>query len=190
MIGPGAVAVIADTDQQLARFATAAQRADAEAALAGHARTLPVRRLQYAATHLATWLDPDRGERLGKEERAQATRREFRLRPNPDGSSRPEGYLDKEATALLAAALDPLAKPRPAADGTRDPRSAAQRTGDALVELVELALRSGDLPTQAGQPVQLVVTITLSDLERRLADTLHDPTGPPTDPTGRGGPSR
>ena len=51
-------------------------------------------------------------------------RREFRLRPNPDGSSRPDGYLDKEATALLRAALDPLAKPRPAADGipTRAPR--------------------------------------------------------------------
>ena len=95
--------------------------------------------------------------------------REFSLRVQPDGSSRPAGYLDKEATAFLATALDPLAKPRPAADGERDPRTPAQRRGDALVELVELALRSGDLPQQAGQPVQVSVTISLDDLQDRLA---------------------
>lgn len=41
---------------------------------------------------------------------------------------------------------------------------------DALVELIELALRCGQLPQQAGQPVQLVLTIALSDLETRLAN--------------------
>jgi hypothetical protein len=137
--------------------------------LAEHAATLPVRGLQNVALHLVHTLDPDQGERLAKEEQAQVARREFRLRPNPDGSARPDGYLDKEATALLRAALDPLAKPRPDADGTPDPRTPPQRTGDALVELIELALRSGQLPTQAGQPVQLVITIALSDLETRLA---------------------
>lgn len=48
-ITPAAVAVIADTDAELRKFATAAQRSDAEAALAEHARTLPVRGLQHAA---------------------------------------------------------------------------------------------------------------------------------------------
>jgi hypothetical protein len=37
------------------------------------------------------------------------------------------------------------------------------------VELVEIALRSGDLPRQAGQPTQLVVSIGLDELQDRLA---------------------
>jgi Domain of unknown function (DUF222) len=176
-ITPAAAAVIAESDARLRRFATAGQRAEAEALLVEFAETIPVRGLQHAAIHLRNRLDPDQGERLAEEEEAQVARREFRLTPNPDGSSRPGGYLDKEATAFLRTALDPLAKPRPAADGTPDPRSPAQRSGDALVELVELALRSGDLPTQAGQPVQLVVTIGLKDLETRLARAL-DGDGP------------
>jgi hypothetical protein len=171
-ITPAAAAVIAESDAKLRKVATAAQRCEAEALLVEFAETIPVRGLQHAAIHLGNRLDPDQGERLAAEEEAQVARREFRLTPNPDGSSRPGGYLDKEATALLRTALDPLAKPRPAADGTPDPRSPAQRNGDALVELVELALRSGDLPSQAGQPVQLVVTIGLGDLQTRLARAL------------------
>ena len=172
-ITPAAAAVIADSDAKLRKVATAAQRADAEALLVEFAETIPVGGLQHAAIHLGNRLGPDQGQRLAEEEEAQVARREFRLTPNPDGSSRPGGYLDKEATALLRTALDPLAKPRPAADAIPDPRSPAQRTGDALVELVELALRAGDLPTQAGQPVQLVVTIGLKDLESRLARALN-----------------
>jgi Domain of unknown function (DUF222) len=172
-ITAAAAAVIAETDTELAAFATAAQRADAEALLAEQGSVLPLRGLTNAAIHLAHRLDPDRGERLAKDEQAQAARREFALRANPDGSSRPSGFLDKESTAILRAALDPLAKPRPAADGTPDPRTPAQRGGDALIELVELALRSGDLPTQAGQPVQVVVTIALSDLQDQTTQNPH-----------------
>jgi hypothetical protein len=172
-ITPAAAAVIAESDAKLRKVATAAQRGDAEAFLAEQAAVVNVRHLSNLAIHLGNRLDPDHGQRLAEEEEAQVARREFRLTPNPDGSSRPGGYLDKEATALLRTALDPLAKPRPAADGIPDPRSPAQRTGDALVELVELALRCGDLPTQAGQPVQLVVTIGLADLETRLARALN-----------------
>ena len=176
-ITPAAATVIADNDAQLRKTATAAQRTQAEALLVEFAETIPVRGLQHAAIHLRNRLDPDHGDRLATEEEDQVARREFRLVPNPDGSSRPQGYLDKEATAFLRTALDPLAKPRPA-DGIPDPRSPAQRTGDALVELVELALRSGQLPTQAGQPVQLVVTIGLGDLETRLTRALNsDRTG-------------
>ena len=165
--------MIADTDAALRKTATAAERGEAEALLVEFAETIPVRGLQNAAIHLRNRLDPDQGEKLEQDEEAQVAKREFRLTPNPDGSSRPGGYLDKEATALLRTALDPLAKPRPATDGVPDPRSPAQRTGDALVELVELALRSGDLPSQAGQPVQVVVTIGLADLQSRFARALN-----------------
>jgi hypothetical protein len=82
-----AAAVIADTDRELARFASAEQRSDAEAVLVGHASSLPVRGLAHAALHLRNVLDPDQGERLAKEEEAQVARREFRLRLHPEGLS-------------------------------------------------------------------------------------------------------
>jgi Domain of unknown function (DUF222) len=176
-ISVAAATVIADTDEELRTCATAVERAEAQTVLVEHARVLNVRQLQAAALHVRHQLDPERGSRLEREERGQVARREFRLLLNPDGSSRPDGYLDKEATALLRTALEPLAAPRPADKGRRDPRTSAQRTGDALVELVELALRCGELPAQAGQPVQLVVTMSLEDLESRLGSTAARGTG-------------
>lgn len=165
-INTSAAMVIADTDTRLAKTATAAERAEAETLLVEQAQILDVRRLQAAALHLRHVLDPDWGDRIADEEEEQVARREFKLVSRPDGSSRPDGYLDKEATEFLRAALDPLAKPRPEG-GAPDRRSAAQRTGDALIELVEIALRSGELPQHAGQPVQIVVSIDLEDLRRR-----------------------
>jgi hypothetical protein len=38
------------------------------------------------------------------------------------------GLLDAEAAATLSAALDPLATPRPATDGTPDPRELPPRS--------------------------------------------------------------
>src|SRR4051812_19820699 len=179
-----AVAVIADCDAERAKFAPAGERAEAEAALVEHARTLNVRHLQNAALHLRHRLDPDNGDRLAKEEQQQVARREFSLRIQPDGSSRPDGYLDKEATVFLRTALDPLAKPRPAADGDRDPRTPAQRRGDALVELVELALRSGNLAPPPGHSPRRVGR---PDRSRRFAVVLpahldRPPPGTPTQP--------
>lgn len=37
----------------------------------------------------------------------------------------------------MKAVLEPLAKPRPASDRTPDPRSAAKRNADALVEILD-----------------------------------------------------
>lgn len=169
-ITPAAAKVIADTDRALAKTASAAQRAEAEALLVEQASILDVRGLEAAGLHLRHLLDPDRGDKLADEEQEMVARRELRMRPNPDGSCRLDGYLDKEAHAFLRAGLDPLTQPRPAPDGQRDRRSAAQRNGDALVELVELAPAAGTLPRQAGAPVQVVVAIDLEDLRRRTAD--------------------
>ena len=55
-------------------------------------------------------------------------------------------------TTLLAAkgARKQFAAPRPALDGAKDPRSAAQRTHDALIDLAAGHLRFGTLPTSRG----------------------------------------
>jgi hypothetical protein len=167
-----AAALIADTDAVLAAHATAAQRRDAEALLAGQAQLLDHRALQHAAVHLRHVLDPDHGDRVAAEEQHQVARRSFRLRAQPDGSARADGYLDKEAAVTLRTALDPLTKPRPGVGGERDPRTFDRRMADALVELAEIAMRAdpsgGGLPLSAGQPVQVVVTTRLSDLQTAL----------------------
>jgi hypothetical protein len=131
----------AASDAQLREVATAAERADAEVLLVEFAETIPLPGLQNAAIHLGNRLDPDQGDRLAEEDQAQVARREFRLTPNPDGSSRPGGHLDTEATALLR-------RPGPAGQTEtgrrRDPRPAqpgptprrrpgrARRAGPAL----------------------------------------------------------
>jgi hypothetical protein len=81
-----------------------------------------------------------------------------------DGSTRLSGRLDAESAAMIRAALDPLAAPCPAADGTQDPRTAGQRTADALVELARRANDGGTLPAGHGVRPHLSVIITLDSL--------------------------
>ena len=85
-----------------------------------------------------------------------------------DGMVRWHGWLDREADALLCAAIDPLAAPRPAADGTRDLRSAGRRRAEALLSLTRLALASDGLPDSGGLRPTVVVTIDYATLVGRL----------------------
>lgn len=70
--------------------------------------------------------------------------------------------LDVEGKAILEAAIGPLSAPRPA-EGERDLRPAQQRRGDALIEIVQRAVASGEsVPTTA--KAQLFVTIDYDSL--------------------------
>ncbi|MFC8502059.1 DUF222 domain-containing protein [Pedococcus sp. NPDC057267] len=85
----------------------------------------------------------------------------------PCGLSRYTLLLDEEAAAVVDAAVDVLAKPKPDADtGEHDPRTPAARRADALVDLVRRAVSAPD-----GQPKQpktmLTVTVPLEVLQRR-----------------------
>lgn len=71
--------------------------------------------------------------------------------------------------AALMAALDPLAGPEPASDGTPDPRPHRVRLADAIGNLAELSLAQragapGGLPTRAGATTRMIVTADLSTL--------------------------
>jgi Domain of unknown function (DUF222) len=74
--------------------------------------------------------------------------------------------------------LSPLAAPRPATDVEVDLRSAAQRDADALVELAQRALISGDLPTEGGERPQVVVTVSLSVLQGLIGSATLTLGGP------------
>jgi hypothetical protein len=50
-----------------------------------------------------------------------------------------------------------------------DLRTPAARRADALIDVCQLALRTGQLPATGGQPAQITVTIDLDTLQRDLA---------------------
>ena len=68
----------------------------------------------------------------------------------------------------MVLALSPLAAPRPTTDTEVDLRDATQRDADALVELAQRALGSGELPTEGGERPQVVVTVSLPVLQGRI----------------------
>lgn len=73
--------------------------------------------------------------------------------------------LDNVAGAKFEAMIDPLAKPRPTTpeEGV-DPRSRAEREGDAFADLIDLMLRADRLPEHGGEPVTLTLTMSYENL--------------------------
>jgi len=159
----------ADLDPQL--------RADAEATLLEQAGWLDPACLARAGKHLRNVLDPDAVER--EEARARAGRALW-ISDRGDGSFGIRGELDAEGAGLVLSALDPLAAPAQASDGTPDPRTPARRRADALVELARRALDAATLPTSRGARPHLAITAGL--------DTLLALPGAPAADTTWGGP--
>ncbi|MBN6037124.1 HNH endonuclease signature motif containing protein [Amycolatopsis sp. 195334CR] len=86
------------------------------------------------------------------------------------------GALDRVGAQTLQGLLGVLAKPRPKdpATGAFDPRSTAERQGDALVEILELAARSDDLPVQGGESAVLTLNINLDEMKTNQPVLLNE----------------
>jgi hypothetical protein len=80
-----------------------------------------------------------------------------------DGSGVLRGNLTPEAAALLQAGLDAYAKHKA---GTDDLRTYAERCHDAFVQLLKLALRSGEVPQSNGQDTTAIVHLPLHELRQ------------------------
>jgi len=93
------------------------------------------------------------------------SRRRIHLSQTFEGMFRLDGYLDPVAGEILRTALDAATAP-PAQD---DPRTAAQRRADGLVDLARHALDHGRLSEQGGEKPHLLVLVG--------AERLH-PTNP------------
>ena len=86
--------------------------------------------------------------------------RRLHLQPHFQGNARLDADLTPEAAAALQAVLDSLGK----RTGPEDIRTRAQRDHDAFEEVCRRAIASGDLPDRAGQPVQIQLNMSLSQL--------------------------
>ncbi|HEX6404742.1 MAG TPA: DUF222 domain-containing protein [Pseudonocardiaceae bacterium] len=174
-IGAADVAVIRSALARVPAHVSAEQRAELEAELARHARTLDAGQLAVLGKRMLAYLDQD-GPRPDD---TPDTRRWLRLRDR-DGGYELAGWLDREAAEILRSALSPLAAPRPATDVEVDLRTATQRDADALVELAARALSDGELPTEGGERPQVVVTVSLPVLQGRIGSASLALGGPIT----------
>jgi Domain of unknown function (DUF222)/HNH endonuclease len=150
--------IVARTMGRLPKQVSPEQAGQAERDLAGFARVHDPAVLSKLAAYLLHLLEADT---LGDDEDDRRQKRELRF---DDTTGALSGRLDAEGMATVRTALDALAKPNPAADGTPDPRSAGQRLADALVELARRALDSGDLPGSRGHAPHLMIIAGLDAL--------------------------
>jgi hypothetical protein len=144
-----------------------------EAILVDEARQFEPTILRRLGERVLAHIDPELADarlrdRLEREEKLARHRRGLTLSSDGLGGTRISGVLDLEAAAIVGAAIEPLAKPARGDDGP-DLRTPAARRADALVDVCRLALASGGLPHNGGQPPQLNVTVDFDALRRGVA---------------------
>ncbi|GGK70813.1 HNH endonuclease signature motif containing protein [Mangrovihabitans endophyticus] len=153
--------VLAALDELPPEVSTATVAA-AESMLTGLAEEFAPSQMRRIGARVLEHVAPDEAKRLGKsllerQERRARRRRAFSLSAPADGQVSLRGTLSVEDAAVVRAALDPLCRPSrsPVASDERTP---PQSRADALVEVCNLALRTGELPSSTAGPAQLVVT--------------------------------
>jgi Domain of unknown function (DUF222)/HNH endonuclease len=144
-----------------------------EAILIDHATQFEPAILRRLGERVLSHISPDRADerlrdKLDREERRASQRRGFTLSPDGLGGTRVSGVLDTEAAAIVAAAIEPLARPVRDENGS-DIRTAPARRADALIEVCRIALGAGGLPDNGGIPPQLNVTVDFDALTRDVA---------------------
>ncbi|GAA1720806.1 HNH endonuclease signature motif containing protein [Fodinicola feengrottensis] len=156
-------------------------REEAEASLVEHAKRYTAPGLAKVGRRIHDHLDPD-GPAPSEHEN-ETPRRELSLHTGTDGRLNFTGSFDGETGTLFSEILSPLAKPRPAENGTPDQRSVSERNGDALAEALNLIADSGKLPIQGAERPHLTITISWDMLRERLG-VAYPYSGAPISPEG------
>jgi len=172
-LGPEHAAAIAETVEAIPERERAEHAEPVETTLLEHARTSDPRTIRLLGQRILAHLDPDGPS--PDEQRMQQAHRRVSLNRLEDGTGLLEGRLSPSCQAIWEAILTPLAAARPDDALGPDDRTIPQRLHDAFEEAGRRLLATGDLPNHAGLPSQLIITMTLSDLERRAgrATTHH-----------------
>src|SRR3954454_22062737 len=172
-IGPEHAAAVAETVEAIPTQERAEHAASVETTLLDHARTNDQRTIRLLGQRILAHLDPDGPS--PEEQRQQQTHRRLSLSRLPDSTGLLDGRLSPTCQAIWETILTPLAARRPDDALGPDDRTPAQRLHDAFEEAGRRLLAAGELPDQAGLPCQLIITVSLTDLERRAgrATTHH-----------------
>ena len=186
-ITPAHAEVIADVLRHLATQTldgigvfTAVDLGTAEETLLELAATLDPTSLRRAGQHLVTVMTAEHADPAVGEEPVVPAEFSISRLSGFGGGGTFRGSADHEGLAVIEAALSALSAPRPATAEGPDTRTAAQRRGEALVEILRRHLATGDLGDEGGTGVALVVTTTLETLSSGVgAGTLDDGTAIP-----------
>jgi hypothetical protein len=110
------------------------------------------------------------------DQQAEAAReaRYLQTRQDGDGTLRGRFVLATEDGEAVLTAIEALARRQ----GLLDDRSAGQRRADALVEVCDQALRSGELPDTGGQRAQLSYVLPADWAARRASEASCAECGP------------
>jgi hypothetical protein len=139
----------------------------AEEALVKGAAQMRASELHQLGNRIHGHLDPD-GTAPSEEQNARP-RRELYVRTGTDGRISLRGSLDPETGNLLKEVLSPLAKPRTNEETKeKDPRSTAERNGDALADVLNLVADSEKLPIQGAERPHLTITLPWEMLKTQL----------------------
>jgi hypothetical protein len=173
VIGAEHAAVIADTVEVIPAADRAEHARSVETILLEHARTVDPRTVKLLGQRILAHLDPDGPSPT--EERLQQSHRRLSLTRQADSVGLLDGQLTPTCQAIWEAILTPLAARRPDDLLGPDDRTPGQRLHDAFEEAGRRLLKNRNLPDHAGLPAQLIITLTLTDLERRAgrATTHH-----------------
>jgi hypothetical protein len=172
-IGTEHAAAIAETVEAIPAAEQAEHATSVETTLLAHARISDPRTVRLLGQRILAHLDPD-GPSPDVQRQQQAHRR-VSLNRLEDGTGLLEGRLSPSCQAIWEAILTPLAAVRPDDALGPDYRTLPQRLHDAFEEAGRRLLAVSDLPDHAGLPSQLIITMSLTDLERRAgrATTHH-----------------
>jgi hypothetical protein len=174
-LGPEHVDTIAKTLSGLPTTVTVEERRRAEQVLVQAAASMDAGTLSKLGAQVRARLDQD-GTPPSEVELAHPVN-ELRFATKTNGRLAFRGELDPEASALFQTVLSPLAKPRPSSEAGPDPRTPAERHGDALVEILQLAAGHAELPSEAGERPHVLVTVPLQTLRDGLGTALLEGAG-------------
>ncbi|WP_158894875.1 HNH endonuclease signature motif containing protein [Amycolatopsis anabasis] len=162
----------------LPRNRTPTQHTEAERLLLDLARIAEPLAVRRAGKHLLDYLNQHHKTPEDTDREQRAPTREFRYRIDRTGHLHFTGKTDPETATLLAGLFDTLSQPDTTeATGQPDKRSAPQRHGDALAEIVDLAARADELAVQGGERAVITVTVGLNELKAGIGTTVIDRMG-------------
>ncbi|WP_161958593.1 HNH endonuclease signature motif containing protein [Ornithinimicrobium cavernae] len=155
--------IVARFAQEMAPVADPESLAAITTTLTDHVESFGTQALSLAVKKAKAVLKPPPDD--DEDEARQAGKRLLRRIGTTAGLAEWQLLLDEEAEAVLEAALDPLTVPRPGADQhglqRTDPRTASQRRGDALVEILTRAAATdgSDAPGCGAGRIQVTASL-------------------------------
>ena len=171
-IGPEHVKIIVETMAKVPARALPEARDLCEQTLVDTAIDCDPNYLGHAAQRILDKVDPD-GD-LDDTTPASKMELHFGSRSTRTGLTPIKGQLDDYGVEVVKKAIDGLSAPRPEADGVRDPRPAATRNAQALVEALARFLDLGLAPLQGGERPHVTITMNWDALSGMISNASFD----------------